>query len=275
MTPSLREVADGVFVFRQPVLDVNATLITGGGAALLVDTLSTARQAAELRAACQVVTSAELAVVNTHHHFDHCFGNATVAGPQGRVWAHEEAGRLLHRHAERMRRSYLARWRETDPQLAADLAQVRVLAPTDLVGPQLTVDVGGRPVVLRHLGHGHTAGDLVVQVPDADVLIAGDLVEHGAPPDFEDAYPLQWPETVTAMLRLATPTTVIVPGHGAVTDVAFVHGQHEQLAALSWAIREGHADGAPAEAVAARAPFPPSTALTAVHRGYAELDGRD
>jgi hypothetical protein len=39
------EVADRVFVLRYPVLDVNSTLVVGDGAALLVDTLSSARQA--------------------------------------------------------------------------------------------------------------------------------------------------------------------------------------------------------------------------------------
>jgi hypothetical protein len=39
-------------------------------------------------------------------------------------------------------------------------------------------------------------------------------------------------------------------------------------------IRDGHADGAPAEHVAAKAPFGPDAALVAVRRGYAELSGR-
>ncbi|WP_442933713.1 hypothetical protein [Micromonospora sp. CPCC 206060] len=42
---------------------------------------------------------------------------------------------------------------------------------------------------------------------------------------------------------------------------------------LAWLIRDGHADGAPAERLAARAPFGPRAALAAVRRGYAELTG--
>ncbi len=38
------EVADRVLVLREPVLAVNVTLVLGDGAALLVDTLSTAGQ---------------------------------------------------------------------------------------------------------------------------------------------------------------------------------------------------------------------------------------
>ena len=153
------------------------------------------------------------------------------------------------------------------------MAEVRLLPPDRTVHQSATLDVGGRPVVLRHPGRGHTAGDLVVHVPDADVLVAGDLVEQGAPPSFEDAYPLEWPETLAALLRAdhahdgggARPRRRRRP--------AFVAAQHAELTALAWLIREGHADGAPEEALAARAPYPPESALTAVRRGYAELDG--
>ncbi|HEX8629490.1 MAG TPA: MBL fold metallo-hydrolase [Catenuloplanes sp.] len=272
--PRFVEVADRVFVVRHPVLDVNATLVAGDGAALLVDTLSTARQAGELADAARAVTADPWIVVNTHHHFDHCFGNATLSTPGWPVWAHEHAVLSLREQAEQMRRTYVDRWRPDDPRLADELAAVRVLLPTHTVHSEQVLDVGGRSVVLRHLGPGHTAGDLVVWVPDADVLVAGDLVEQGAPPDFADAYPLAWPEATAALLRLTGPSTVVVPGHGAVVDPAFVRAQHAELTALSWSIREGHADGAPAPAVAAGAPFGAAAALPAVLRGYAELDGR-
>ena len=136
-----------------------------------------------------------------------------------------------------------------------------------------TLDVGGRTVILRHLGRGHTDGDLVVQVPDADLLVAGDLVESSGPPSFGDSYPLEWPETVAELLRLTTPRTVVVPGHGPVLGADEVRAQHEQLATLAWLIRDGHADGAPAERVAARAPFGPTVTLPAIRLGYAELAG--
>ncbi|NHW88014.1 MBL fold metallo-hydrolase, partial [Escherichia coli] len=51
------EVADRVFVLREPALAVNVTLVLGDGAALLVDTLSTAGQAADLAVAVRAVTT--------------------------------------------------------------------------------------------------------------------------------------------------------------------------------------------------------------------------
>ena len=52
-----------------------------------------------------------------------------------------------------------------------------------------TLDLGGREVRLAYLGRGHTDNDIVISIPDADVLCAGDLLENGAPPYFGDGYP--------------------------------------------------------------------------------------
>jgi glyoxylase-like metal-dependent hydrolase (beta-lactamase superfamily II) len=268
------EVARDVYVLRYPVLDVSVTLVLGDGEALLVDTLSTDAQARELAAAVRAVTPYPWIIVNTHHHFDHCFGNAVLAAGGRPVWGHEEAAALLSQRPEALRRGWYEQWAPSHPELAAGLAEVRVVPPDRTVHRTTTLDLAGRTVLLRHLGRGHTAGDLVVQVPDADLLVAGDLVEQSGPPSFEDSYPIEWPETMAGLLHLAGPETTVVPGHGAVVGQEFVLAQHAELAALAWLIRDGDADGAPVEAVAAKAPFGGETALTAVRRGYAELAGR-
>ncbi|MBQ1050492.1 MBL fold metallo-hydrolase [Micromonospora sp. C51] len=268
------EVADRVLVLREPVLAVNVTLVLGDGAALLVDTLSTAGQATELAAAVRAVTTDPLTLVNTHHHYDHCFGNATLAGEPARpVWAHELAAATIRDEADRLRREAYAELHPTHPELAAELADTALLAPTHTVRTEAILDVGGRQVVLRHPGRGHTDADLVVQVPDADLLVAGDLVEQAGPPAFEDSYPLQWPDALAELSRSISPATVVVPGHGEPVDAEFVRAQHAQLVELAWLIRAGHTGGAPPERVAADAPFPARHALTAARRGYAELDG--
>ena len=274
MSGSFVEVADRVLVLREPLLAVNVTLVLGDGEALLVDTLSTVGQAVELRAAVRAVTGDPLTLVNTHHHFDHCFGNATLAGdPPRPIWAHELAATALRDDPERLRREAYAELRDEHPELADELAEVTVLAPTHTVHTEATLDIGGRQVVLRHPGRGHTDADLVVHVPDADVLVAGDLVEQSGPPAFEDSYPLQWPDAVAELLRWTTDSTVLVPGHGTPVDADFVRAQHAQLVELAWLIRAGHTGSTPPERVAADAPFPARPALLAAHRGYAELDG--
>ena len=91
---------------------------------------------------------------------------------------------------------------------------------------------------------------------------------------FGDGYPLEWPETLAALLGLLSPASAVVPGHGAVVGAEFVRAQHAELTALDWLIRDGHLDGAPVEHVVAKAPYPPEIATVAVRRGYAELAGR-
>ena len=85
-------------------------------------------------------------------------------------------------------------------------------------------------------------------------VFAGDLVEQGAPPAFEDADVADWPGTLTALLALAP--RVVVPGHGDPVDAAFVTDQRDRLAevaALYAAVARGELD--PAEATR-RSPYP-------------------
>ena len=72
-----------------------------------------------------------------------------------------------------------------------------------------SLDLGDRVVELVHPGRGHTGGDLVVRVPDADVLLAGDLVEESpraatCPASASDCFPMEWPLTLDIVLGLTT-----------------------------------------------------------------------
>jgi hypothetical protein len=51
----------------------------------------------------------------------------------------------------------------------------------------------------------------------------------------DDAYPLEWPATLTALLAMVRGP--VVPGHGAVVDAAFVAAQRDELAALARLLR--------------------------------------
>jgi glyoxylase-like metal-dependent hydrolase (beta-lactamase superfamily II) len=268
------EVGAGVFVLRYPVLDVNIGLVVGGEAAAVVDTLSTDAQAGELLDAARRVTARPLRVINTHHHFDHTFGNAVLAAHGAPIWAQEEAAALLRTRGELLRRQWCAEYEANHPDLAEAMRRVHLRPPDHTVHLTHALDLGDRTVQLRHFGRGHTAGDLVVLVPDAGVAFAGDLVEESGPPQFHDAYPLDWPDTLAALLDAVDEDTSVVPGHGAVVKTAFVTAQRDQLTALDWLIRDGDADGAPIERVVEAAPFDPETARVAVRRGYDQLSGK-
>jgi glyoxylase-like metal-dependent hydrolase (beta-lactamase superfamily II) len=260
------EIAEGVWLVNHPSFDVNCTLIAGEEQALLVDTLSNADD--ELRDAIERVTTLPLSVANTHFHFDHCFGNAGLA--QGPVYGHPDCARELRERGEHWRLSW-------ELEYEVDLSGVTIRPPDHLVEHEVTVDLGGREVVLSHHGRGHTSGDIVART--GQVLVAGDLVEQGGPPNFEDSYPLDWPDTLAALIRLADPETLIVPGHGEPVDIRFLRAQHDELTKLDWLIRDGHADDAPLERVVAKSPLirwgAPGQVQSklAVRRGYDQLAG--
>jgi glyoxylase-like metal-dependent hydrolase (beta-lactamase superfamily II) len=267
VTDTWVEVADRVHVRRHASMDLNVTLVVGDGACLVVDTRASEAQGRDLADAVRTVTPHPWTVVNTHFHFDHTFGNA-VFRPAA-IWGHRRAAEWLVREGERMRAGIAAMHREHGTGMADEIEATRVDPPDQLVDDLATLTVGGRPVQLRYLGRGHTDNDLVVTVPDAGLVLAGDLVEEGAPPQFSSAYPLDWPGTLDALAALVTGP--VVPGHGAVVDRAYVEAQRAELATLAERAREGHRDGRPAADVARGLPYFGEFAAEAVTKAYEQL----
>jgi glyoxylase-like metal-dependent hydrolase (beta-lactamase superfamily II) len=210
------------------------------------------------------VTELPWVVVVTHAHFDHCFGTAALQPCA--VWAHVRCIRALAAdRGERSRHDWVVRYRELGrPNVATALESARLVLPEPLDGDRIELSVGGRPLVLVHLGRGHTDHDLLVQVPDSNVLFTGDLVENGAPPAIgDDAFPLEWPVTLTAALDLLDDGTA-VPGHGDPVDRAFVAGQRDELtalAALCSQVRDGVVSAGEA---LRRSPYPADTTRDAL-----------
>jgi glyoxylase-like metal-dependent hydrolase (beta-lactamase superfamily II) len=250
-----QEVGDGILVRRHAELDLNCGLVLGDGACLVVDTRSHLGEAAELIAAVRTVTPHPWTVVNTHAHYDHCFGNAAFR--PAAIWGSRGCAAVLTATGHQQRAA-VVRELEAVGQDAALVAAAPIDPPDYLVEDVATLDVGGREVVLRFLGRGHTDHDLVVEVEaegDATVVFAGDLVEEGAPPAFEDAWPAEWPGTLGRLHALARGP--VVPGHGAVVDAAFVGAQREELLAVLEALREDRLDAGP---------YRPATMRTAARR---------
>jgi glyoxylase-like metal-dependent hydrolase (beta-lactamase superfamily II) len=245
------EVGDGVLARRYAELDLTVGLVLGGERALVVDTRGDARQGAELAAAVRSVTALPLAVAITHAHFDHAFGTAAfVPAP---VHALPRCRAVLTATAAAQRTRWAAHYRDRGDHGTAD-----ALAATDPPLPDAdaptVLDLGGRRTELLHLGRGHTDHDLVVRVPDAGVVFAGDLVEQGAPPDLEDAVVADWPTTLDALLALRPRT--VVPGHGDPVGVAFVAGQRAELAEVAGLYAAVGRGSLPPAAADRRSPYP-------------------
>jgi glyoxylase-like metal-dependent hydrolase (beta-lactamase superfamily II) len=263
MTARWLEVGDGVLVRRYTELDLSIGLVLGDGECLVVDSRGDVAQGAELAAAVREVTRSPWTVVLTHSHWDHCFGTASLLPSD--VWAHEECRADLAAHGRAQRESvvewYTTQGRTADAERVADVEPV---LPDRLVRRRAELVIGGRPVTLAYFGRGHTAGDLVAHVPDAGVVYAGDLVEQGAPPAFEDAYPLDWPLALDGILDLAP--AVVVPGHGEPVHAEFVAGQRADIAGLARAAADLLGGRCDRRDALRRSPYPTQVLDTAVRR---------
>src|SRR5436305_12324680 len=62
------------------------------------------------------------------------------------------------------------------------------------------------------LGAGHTSGDIVAWVPDAEVMFSGDLIEYRSACYCGDAHLREWPATLNE-IRAFNPKA-IAPGRG-------------------------------------------------------------
>lgn len=260
-----REIADGVLVRRYPVFGVNSGLILGDGAALLIDTRSSDRQGRELAREVGWVTNDPIRIVNSHHHFDHSFGNSAFA--ESPIWGHERCAERLRDDAPTMRRALAAAM----PEVAAEFEETKVVAPTKTFRDKTEIQLGNRIVRLYFFGRGHTDNDVVVEVPDVHAIFAGDLVEQAGPPSFEDSYPLDWPGTLGRMLDL--PIEAVVPGHGDVVGREFVEGQLADISALASLARRVRFDGGSVSDGLPLSPFPESTSRDALRRAFAQLAG--
>lgn len=225
------EVADRVWVSVAQPASVNIGLVVGDAAVVLIDTGSSPDQGAEIARSAEAVAGRPVThVVVTHDHFDHFWGLAGVESATGGEVvsiAHESVtipeGDDARAHAI---------------SLGVDLSSLTTAStPISMVK---AIDLGGARAEIIHHGRGHTQGDLVVHLPERDVVFTGDLVEVGADPSFgTDSTVETWPATLDGMIGATQESTRFVPGHGPVVDrqtvfeqranVSTIYGQAEQL----------------------------------------------
>lgn len=264
------EIGDRVFAHRFEFLNQQIGVVLGGNDVLVVDTRSTPGQAREIADSLREITRSPISiVVDTHHHWDHAFGNHTFR--PAAIWGHVRAAERLRDEGASLRAEVIDALIPEDPGIAADMRGVVIDPPDHTFGDTATVMVGDRVVELAFHGRGHTDGDISVLVPDANVLFAGDLVENGAPPSFGDGFPIDWPDAVERLLPLASGP--VVPGHGAVGDRAFLEAQLAMFRELAGLARRIHAGDATIEDGLAAAPFGPRTPRDAFERALAQLRG--
>ena len=246
------KLADGIYAFIAPepvaaFVSGNSVLIVGSEAALVVDSGHVPSVTKHMIADITRLTNKPVRfLVNTHWHPDHVTGNslyreqwpgiAIVSTPSTQFELTRPDSLYddlteMNKYMPMIEQALASNKGQggkplTDEQktyytqvlteakfMYPELKQTPKAPPTVTFDKQMIVDLGGRKVEISFLGRGNTAGDAVIYVPDAKVLMTGDLLV--APTPFAiGSFIDEWIVTMKALA--AIDATTIVPGHGPV-----------------------------------------------------------
>ncbi len=108
-------------------------------------------------------------------------------------------------------RAIYARIIEDGDVIDYEFLRAKVTPPSITFTDNYTIRSGDRDIELRFLGHGNTAGDIVMWLPEERIVATGDIVVLPSPYAF-NVPPRPWAETLRAINAL--DYRVLVPGHG-------------------------------------------------------------
>jgi cyclase len=182
----------------------NVAVLRGPDGLLVVDSQIPARGKEVLETARRIGGKPVSTLINTHWHFDHAGGNEFFG----------RAGAMIVATATTRKRlstdQYTEAFKMTTP------ASPPIALPS-FTAEQADFHVGNETVHLAAVPPAHTDGDLIVHFTSHDVIHTGDLFSNGFYPNI-DASSRGWIGGMIAaadiILKLAKPTTKIIPGHG-------------------------------------------------------------
>jgi glyoxylase-like metal-dependent hydrolase (beta-lactamase superfamily II) len=116
-----------------------------------------------------------------------------------------------------------------------------LVLPSKVYTDTLDLHLGSRLVQVRYM-LGHTGGDSVVIVPDANVVFGGDLIWQKHLPNLIDATTSDWVKTLEKLLAEHSSAT-FVSGHGDVATPGDVRDFHDYLVALREAVGKARSEG--------------------------------
>ncbi len=195
-------------------------------------------------------------VIDTHWHWDHTFGNARF--PTAEIWGHQRCRKVMLDLGESMKEDAAA-WL---PDRIEEIAEVVITPPTRVFDTTARIDLGPVAVELSYHGRGHTDADIVVTV--SEVSFMGDLLEEGAPPVFDDGFPMSWPGTLESAAGIGS--AIIVPGHGDIMDRAGAAAQLEEIQIVADLARRCGEEGLPIAEAAVLGPYPTDVMISALER---------
>ena len=201
----------------------NAGFVIGDDGVAVIDTFENPEASKQMLGEIRKLTQLPIKfVVNTHYHIDHVAGNSlfqqngaiVFAQRNVRSWIHTENLKFFGKDIKPEQRKMV----ET------------LGAPDAVYHNGVTLFLGTRRIEVR-VFPGHTGGDSVVFIPDANVVFTGDLFWRNTLPNLIDATTSAWIPTLNAVTADA-PNATYVPGHGDVGNVDDVKNFRDYLSFL-------------------------------------------
>jgi glyoxylase-like metal-dependent hydrolase (beta-lactamase superfamily II) len=201
-TISFDEIGRGLYAFTAEG-DPNSGAIVGDDSVMVIDAQATPVMALEVIKRVRAVTDKPIKhVLLTHYHAVRVLGASAYQDAE--ILASDVTrGQIVERGRQDME-SEIGRF----PRLFPGLTW-----PTITFPDQCSIWLGRREVRIMHIGRGHTAGDVIAFVPDADLVFSGDLVEYRSACYCGDAHFTDWPATLDRLAEFQA--RALVPGRGA------------------------------------------------------------
>lgn len=265
----LVKVAEGVYAAIAKtggLASGNAGFIIGDGGVLIVDTFFTPVAVEELLGEIGKLTAQPIRyAVNTHYHLDHTGGNQVLSARNVpiighdnlMIWQTTKNRRFLPTPEDlQKRRADAARQLTATPDdhkdkrasLERQLARLDAMMTITLTSPSVTFNTGtirlylGRREVVLFSLPGHTGGDVLVFVPDANVMFTGDMGWANTLPNLVDATVNDWIPSLDGILA-NHPSAKFIPGHGSVATATEIRDFRDYLDDLRARVKKGIADG--------------------------------
>jgi glyoxylase-like metal-dependent hydrolase (beta-lactamase superfamily II) len=214
---STRDLADKKITFAEigPDLyaftaegDPNSGVIVGEDGVIVVDAQATPVMAGLVIERVRQVTDKPIKyVVLSHYHAVRVLGASAYKAQE--VLASEKCRAMI---AERGKEDWDSEYGRFPRLFRAAETIPGLTWPTVTFKASMTLYLGRRRVDLLHIGRAHTAGDIIVHVPDANVAFSGDIIEYKSACYCGDAHFTDWPSTLARLG--AFQVEALVPGRG-------------------------------------------------------------
>jgi len=201
------EIGAGLWAFTAEG-DPNSGVIIGDDSVMIVEAQATPRLAGKVIEKVREVTDKPIThVALTHYHAVRVLG-ASAFGADQIIMSDMARGMVAERGKEDWDSEF-----QRFPRLFEGHESIPGLTwPTTTFTDRATVYLGNRRIDLMHLGRAHTAGDIVIHVPDENVMFTGDIVEYRSACYCGDGYFADWGNTLDAIKSYGVDA--IAPGRG-------------------------------------------------------------